>query len=314
MVVAVPARSGGAPGQPPKPAVPTPQRYLMCQPEFFAVKSMLNVWMDPTRPATGSRAEEQWKHLVAVLTGLGHQVEELGPRKGLPDQVFTRDTAVLAPAADGGLRVLEAGWRYQQREPETGPVMEWLARNAGPLHVTTPRNHIEGGDVVDGGPHGLMLGHGFRSHYEAAEDLRDVTGRTVTTLRLVDPCFYHLDMALAVIRADRRGETKPLVAYYPDAFDGESQMRIWRAWPEAIRVERADAAAFGLNLITDGFNVVMPKQAASLAHKLERRGARVIGVDFSELAAAGGGPNCCVLPVPTHSTEPGDGQDTVHPT
>lgn len=268
----------------------TTQRFVLCPPDWFRIAYRINVWMDPSRRVDRHLAAAQWRQLRGVLAGLGHRLDRVDPQPRQPDQVFTRDPVIVC----GNRRVLVARWRYPQRAGETDPMLAWLHRR-GWRDQTMARAHIEGGDVLDAGAHGLLLGHGFRSDAAAAADLRAVSGRRVTTLRLVDPRFYHLDTALAVISPD-------LVAYYPPAFDAASRSLIRRRWPDAIRATSEDALALGLNLISDGRNVVMPAQAAHLAAALIHRGACVVGLDLSELAAAGGGPHCCVLPIPT-STE-----------
>lgn len=262
----------------------------MCSPAWFRVEDRLNVWMNPHRPVNRRRAIAQWQHLCAVLDGLGHQLHHVDAMQHLPDQVFTRDPAIICPPDAGAGRVLTARWRYPQRAGETAPLLAWLSRH-GYHDVIGPRACLEGGDVLDGGDAGFLLGYGFRSERAAAADLRAATGRNVTALRLIDPRMYHLDTALAIINTD-------LVAYYPPAFHPASRTVLEQRWPDAVHATTADALAFGLNLISDGHTVVMPARAEHLAQELSGRGAHVIGVDTSELAAAGGGPHCCTLPLP----------------
>ena len=57
----------------------------------------------------------------------------------------------------------------------------------------------------------ILAGYGFRTEPAAHAEAQEVLGRPVVSLRLVDPRFYHLDVALAALD-DRH------VAYYPAAF------------------------------------------------------------------------------------------------
>jgi N-dimethylarginine dimethylaminohydrolase len=45
----------------------------------------------------------------------------------------------------------------------------------------------------------ILAGHGFRTEPAAHAEAQEVQGRPVVSLKLVDPCFYHLDTALAAL-------------------------------------------------------------------------------------------------------------------
>jgi N-dimethylarginine dimethylaminohydrolase len=66
-------------------------------------------------------------------------------------------------------------------------------------------------------------------------------------------------------------------------------------YPEAIIVSEADAAVLGLNVVSDGLNVVMPVQAADFADQLRAEGFAPALVNLSELLKAGGGVKCCTM-------------------
>jgi N-dimethylarginine dimethylaminohydrolase len=66
-------------------------------------------------------------------------------------------------------------------------------------------------------------------------------------------------------------------------------------YPDALIADFADADVLGLNLVSDGRNVVLPAKATGLAAQIERRGFTAVGVELSELLKAGGGPKCCTL-------------------
>jgi N-dimethylarginine dimethylaminohydrolase len=51
----------------------------------------------------------------------------------------------------------------------------------------------------------------------------------------------------------------------------------------------------GLNLYSDGKNVVMAEQATTLRRDTESRGFATHGVNLSELLLGGGGVKCCTL-------------------
>ena len=102
----------------------------------------------------------------------------------------------------------------------------------------------------------------------------------VVSLELVDPRFYHLDTALAVL-------DDTTIAYYPPAFSDESPARLLELFPDAIEVDLADAYVLGLNAVSDGLNVVLPA-ARPASPSSSEAGFRPIGVDLSELLKGGG--------------------------
>jgi N-dimethylarginine dimethylaminohydrolase len=110
----------------------------------------------------------------------------------------------------------------------------------------------------------------------------------VVGLTLVDPDFYHLDTALAVLGHEE-------IMYYPGAFSRHSKAMLRELYPDAILATRADAYVFGLNAISDGRHVVLPQQATGLAGQLRAAGFEPVGVDLSELLKAGGAAKCCAL-------------------
>ncbi|MEW1908176.1 dimethylargininase [Kitasatospora sp. NPDC085895] len=269
---------------PTPPSVPEPRRrrYLLCPPTHFAVDYAINPWMDPGRPVDGAAAERQWRRLRAVLRGLGHEVATVDPLPGLPDMVFTANGATVV---DG--RVLVARFKHAQRAGEAAAHRRWFA-GAGfrPVHTASLVNEGEGDLLVAG--RRILAGSGFRTTAPAHREAQRLLGLPVVTLQLVDPRFYHLDTALAVLSDDQ-------IMYWPPAFSAASRRLLAALYPDAVRAEAADAAVFGLNAVCDGRHVVLPRAATSLAAQVHARGYRPVPVEMPELLKAGGGPKCCTL-------------------
>lgn len=273
----------------PRPAsadrVATRRSVLMCRPEHFTVSYRINPWMHPEHPTDTSRAIAQWERLHRSYLDLGFDVELIDPLPGLPDMVY---------AANGGFTVdgiaYGARFRFPERAPEGPAYLDWL-RNAG-FDAREPRFVNEGeGDFLLVGDR-ILAGWGFRSDPASHDELRGITGREVVSLRLVDPAFYHLDTALAVLSHDGGPAG---VAYLPTAFDGDSLAVLERLYPDAVHVDATDAAVLGLNSFSDGLNVVIASRAAGFERSLRERGFTPIGVDLSELLLGGGGVKCCTL-------------------
>jgi N-dimethylarginine dimethylaminohydrolase len=260
---------------------------LMCRPDFFTVVYRINPWMDPAIPTDTSLAVRQWETLYQTYVDLGFDVKLVDPIDGLPDMVY---------AANGGF-VLDgiaygASFTHPERQPEGPAYMKWFGDNG--FDVREPQNINEGegdfllvGDVI-------LAGTGFRSASNSHEEMAEIFGRPVITLKLINPSFYHLDTAIAVLDP-APGYENPNIAYLPSAFDEASLEILRERYPDAIIVNEEDAAVLGLNSFSDGLNVVIASRAKDFERQLKERGYKPIGVDLSELLLGGGGVKCCTL-------------------
>ncbi len=172
--------------------------YLMCPPEHYVVEYAINPWMDTSAPIDTELAVKQWVGLRETLAGLGHTVHVLDPVPGLPDMVFTANGAFSVDGVVYGAR-----FRYAQRMSEAAAHRAWYEARPDTWRFVAPRETNEGeGDFafVPGAYGGLVLaGYGFRTEAAAHSEAQEVLGHPVVSLRLVDPRFYHLDVALAVL-------------------------------------------------------------------------------------------------------------------
>ena len=255
--------------------------YLMCPPEYFTVQYAINPWMNPNDPVDLALARQQWEQLKQAYTGLGHTVRIIDPQPGLPDMVFAANGATVI---DG--KVLGARFKHAERHPEALAYMDWFRREG--YEVVPPNRMNEGeGDLIFTG-RSIIAGYGFRTDPEVKAELEELFGLPVLSVKLVDPKFYHLDTAMVVLDENT-------AAYYPAAFDEESQDALIAHFGELIEAKDEDAETLGLNAISDDYNVVMPAQARELADQISAAGFNVVPVDLSEFKKSGGGPKCCTL-------------------
>jgi N-dimethylarginine dimethylaminohydrolase len=261
------------------------RRFLMCRPEHYTVAYRINPWMNPEDPTDTAVALGQWQQLHDAYVALGHEVELIDPLPGLPDMVY---------AANGGFTLdgvaYTARFTYPERQPEGPAYGDWFRDHGFRVHEAQEVNEGEGDFLLVGDA--ILAGTGFRTSIESHAELAGVTGREVVTLRLVDPRFYHLDTALAVL--DPAGADAN-IAYLPEAFDGPSRAELARRYPDAIEVGIEDARWLGLNSISDGRNVVIASRAVGFEASLRERGYTPIGLDLAELLLGGGGVKCCTL-------------------
>lgn len=261
----------------------TRRHYLMCPPTHFAVTYAINPWMDPTVPVDPALAMAQWEALRATYVDLGHRVDLLEPLPGMPDMVYAANGATVV-----GGRVLGARFRYAERAAEADAHLAWFRAAGFPTVEPQLVNEGEGdllivGDVV-------LAGTGFRTDPGAHAEAAAALGKRVISLELIDPRYYHLDTAIAVLDATT-------IAWLPAAFAPAGQAELRERFPDAIEASAADAAVLGLNAVSDGRHVVLPVAAVGLAAQLADRGFVPVPVDLSELLKGGGGPKCCTLEV-----------------
>jgi len=265
--------------------VATRRTVLMCRPEHFTVSYRINPWMHPEDPTDTSLALRQWETLHAKYVELGFEIHLIDPIPGLPDMVY---------AANGGY-VLDgiaygAKFEYPERQPEGPAYMDWFRANGFEVREPVATNEGEGDMLLVGDT--IYAGTGFRTDPASHDELREIYGREVVTLKLVDPSFYHLDTAFAVL--DSSGGPGS-VAFLPKAFDARSLDILDERFPEAIHVTDEDAAVLGLNSFSDGRNVIIASRAKDFERQLTERGFVPHGVDLSELLLGGGGVKCCTL-------------------
>ncbi|WP_343069445.1 dimethylargininase [Streptomyces olivoverticillatus] len=265
---------------PTAPRASTPRRYLMCPPTYYRVTYSINPWMDPGKPVDLALALAQWEELRDRYRALGHTVEELTPRPDLPDMVFAANGATVV---DG--RVLGARFAHPERWAEAGVHLQWF-RSHGYAQVHEPEHINEGEGDFAVTATWLLAGRGFRSSPLSHPEAQEFFGRPVIGLDLVDPRYYHLDTALCVLDGDE-------VMYYPGAFSPGSRAVLERLFPDALVASEEDAAALGLNAVSDGRHVLLPQAAVGLFEPLRARGYEPIGMDLGELLKGGGSVKCC---------------------
>ncbi|HEV7849091.1 MAG TPA: arginine deiminase-related protein [Mycetocola sp.] len=266
---------------------PSPRTYLMCRPEHFTVSYKINPWMEPTNPTDTKRALAQWQTLYDTYLELGHTVELVDPVDGLPDMVYSANGGFVIDNIAYG-----ASFTYPERQAEGPAYMDWFRERGFDLRVPANTNEGEGDFLLVGNT--ILAGTGFRSESRSHSEVASVFGREVVTLSLVNPSFYHLDTALAVLDP-LTGDENANIAYLPSAFDAKSLAILQDRYPDAIIVSEEDASILGLNSISDGFNVVIASRAIGFERQLRERGYNPIGVDLSELLLGGGGVKCCTL-------------------
>ncbi len=254
----------------------------MCRPDHFDVSYSINPWMNPGAPVDRALALAQWENLRACFEYHGHAVDLVPGLPGLPDMVFAANGGVVI-----GSRAMSARFTHAERAAEGPAYHAWFAgRGFADLVAAGEVNEGEG-DFLRVGSR-ILAATGFRSSPAAHREVELFFGLPVVSLRLVDPCFYHLDTALMAL-------DDHTIAYYPSAFDADSRAILAALYPDAVLASAEDALVLGLNGVSDGYNVFLADRAHALAAALLERGYNPVGLDLSELLKAGGGVKCCTL-------------------
>lgn len=272
-------------------------RFLMCAPQYFAVKYSINPWMDPVTWARNERSfaaasRREWKALCCTLADLGAAIELMPPVSHVPDLVFTANAAVVLDRT-----ALLARFRHPERRAEE-PHFEAAFRTLQSRGLVDRVQRLPDGLVLEGAGDCVWdsardlfwMGCGPRTDAGAAGTVADVFGVEVVALELADSRFYHLDTALCVFA---RGE----VMYFPEAFTPAARAAIRRHVAPAQRIEigNEDACRLAANAVSIGDNVVLSGCSEHLRSKIEARGYRVFATPLGSFLRGGGAAFCLTL-------------------
>lgn len=277
--------------------MPAQPRLMLVDPAHFNVSYVINPWMrpgawaeDPAGHAAQARAS--FAALCGALSEAGAALEIVPGVSGLPDMVFPANAAVILDR-----RAMVARFACRERQGEELPYTTALRAFADRGLLDEVAAFPEGcfqegaGDAIwDGTRQLFWAGYGQRSVLEAAGELAAFFDRSVVPLRLATDRFYHLDTCFCPLSG---GE----VLFYPPAFTPEALGRIHdHVRPEdRLLASEADAAAFCVNAVNIGRDVVMARAPEHVRAMLEERGYRVLSVDLDPFILSGGGAYCMTL-------------------
>jgi len=265
------------------------RRYLMCRPEHFHVAYSINPWMDVDAPLDVELALSQWDTLAATLESAGAVVERIAQQPSTPDMVYAMNYGFV-----DGDHVAITNFRFDERRCESETAEWWFGeRGYRTTRVAdTGVGAFEAGDAFLFGAQ-LVMAAGPRTDLATHDVLREVFGVRVTSVPVVHPALYHLDLSFCPL-----DETKAIVA--PAAWDAVGRTRVSQLVPEPLVIDEEEAYTFCANSVVVGDVVLMPQGSPlRVARKLERWGFSVGMVDVSELHKGGGSIRCMTLPLDT---------------
>jgi len=268
--------------------------FLMTDASAFDVRYKINPWMDPRgwTPADAAAARGASKTLRSALENAGARVEVLGAVNGLPDLVFPANAAVVLDDT-----VLLARFRHPERQGEEAvfraAFQSLKTRGLAREIVDLPDGlfHEGAGDGIWDADRGhFWCGYGPRSSQGAIRVIRRTFDRPIVALELVSDRFYHLDTCFCPLAGGK-------LLYYPAAFTAEAQATIRDLVPEAQRIEATpeEAAAFCVNAVNLGRQVIMARAPNSLRTRLEAHGYSLTEADLDPFILSGGASYCMTL-------------------
>ncbi len=265
----------------------SPDRYLMCPPEFFQVDYVINPWMEGNIDrANGVLAAEQWHRLHVILSGQGN-IELITPLAGSPDMVFTANAGLVL-----GDQAVLSRFLHRERQAEEPHFRDWFKQHGFRVHELPKDLPFEGaGDALfDRVQPVLWAGYGFRTELDSHALIAELLGVEVVSLRLIDKRFYHLDTCLCPLE---RG----FLMYYPPAFDARSNAQIERRIPAEKRLvlDELDAIHFAANAVNIGETLVLHRASDSLKTQLSAAGFQVVEASLTEFIKSGGAARCLTL-------------------
>jgi N-dimethylarginine dimethylaminohydrolase len=270
---------------------------MLVDPAHFNVSYVINPWMkpgdwaaDPAGHAAEARAS--FDALRAALTAAGATLEIVPGVPGQPDMVFPANAAVVLDR-----RAIVARFACAERQGEEAPYLAALNafKDRGLLDEVSifPEGCFQegAGDAIwDRTRQFFWAGYGQRSVFAATQEVARFFDRRVVALELATSQFYHLDTCFCPLSG---GE----VLFYPPAFTPEALATIHAHVAPEQRLEASaeDAAAFCVNAVNIGRDVVMATAPDHVRGLLTERGYRVHDVNLDPFILSGGGAYCMTL-------------------
>ncbi len=262
----------------------------MVTPESFDVDYSINPWMNPNTKVNKAKARTQWKNLHTLLTDMGIKIDVMKGIQGLKDMVF----AANAGWVDGNI-FISSNFKDKERRPESRFFEERMRYNGFETYS------LDGGLYWEGEACSLKIGenliasYGLRarkdSYYRIAEII-NLSVDNIIFIELIDPFFYHLDVAFCLLRKDL-AIACPLAFRESDLDELKERTNI-----TIIPVSYDDALNFACNgfVIKDQF-VVNMGISEDLKGRMNELGIVVKEVDVSEFLKSGGGVKCMLFNV-----------------
>ncbi len=259
------------------------RRFFLTPPTHFAIKYVINAWMDKNNPVDQEKAQTQWQGLVDTYRQLGVQMEIIEPANGWPDSVFVGDSIFLYKH-----QAFASRFRYPERSGEVEHLVEVFGGRGYQVHSMPEGKFFEGNGETMAWNDMILAGYGVRSDRESLDFLAETLGVKVVPIRVLSPHF-HADTCVCPL-------DEHTLAYVPAGMDEESQERIRALGVDLIEISNEEALLLACNSMAVGKQVILSTtQAPNFEADLRKAGFEPLALDLSEFAKSGGGAKCLTL-------------------
>lgn len=225
-------------------------------------------------------ARRQWRNLYSLYKRLGVRVDVIKQNIKFPDMVFACDQGV---SFNGN--VILSNFRYKERKGETELYKSFFVRKGYNVLDIPNKVYFEGsGEAFILGDK-IYLGYGRRTTKSAAKYIKQITGKKVVALNLVDPKYFHLDTCFLPLDTET-------AFYYPPAFDKNSRQKLKYDFENIFRFTKKEVEGFAANSFVYGKKIIVGYKDKMFTKKLRSLGYKVYYTDVSEFLKAGGGVHC----------------------
>ena len=281
------------------PRIPRADQVLMVDPADFDVLFAINPHMQDAEgnllKVDREEARRQWWCLREAIESLGIHVEVAPPLEGFPDIVFCANQVLPVSSAITGRApmAIASHMASDLRAAEVPHIMSFL-RELGYQPSALKSRDIKMEGMGDGlwhpGRRLLWAGVGPRSDDAAWVEIAKRLDVTTALLPLVDPDFYHLDTALAMLAEDT-------CLWYPPALSKDAQELVEALIPNRIEAPEIESRrGFACNAFCpDGETVLIQQGNAVTKDRLVTAGFRVRELNTSEFMKSGGSVFCMKL-------------------
>ena len=262
-------------------------KLFMCLPRFYnVIHKNLNVHMKMQISVNFTKSQMQYWNLTRILTNNGANIKFIEPQPGLVDMVFAANGALIDPMSN---TAIVSNFKANTRINESNYWKKFLYENYYKVETTNAKFEGQGDSLFSHNNKTLWYGHGFRSEVEGADEIQCILPHVnVTSLKLIDERFYHLDTCFCVLNENT-------VMYYPDAFNQDSLLKIENGFTNLVKVNETDAQNFACNAVVINDIIVLHCASKDLKTELETLGFTVVENNMSEFLLSGGSAKCCVL-------------------
>jgi N-dimethylarginine dimethylaminohydrolase len=258
--------------------------FLLCPPDHFDVEYEINPFMHLGEHPDRALAAAQWGRLRDAIEAAGAAIEVLPAEPGLPDLVFTNNAGFVH-----GDEAIVSRFRCEERRGEQvhdAAAFERLGLRVRELPASAGAFEGAADAMVVG--ERVVCGYGPRTTEDAVAHVAAFAEREPLAMRLVDPRFYHLDMALLVLDADTAVVSRA-------AFDPGELELLLGLFADPIVIEEDEALRFCANGAVVGRSVLMHEVPERIGSELRARGFEPVEVPVGEFTKAGGAVKCLSL-------------------